>query len=664
MFILYALISGGIGLKAIHEIMEKRYIPRSHARCREMGINTARVFSSLILTDDVLRRRLEEKRDLMVAAEPFMNQLYNFVKGSNFFSILTDEDGCILSVIGDEDILSQAFNLKMVPGSYMDESHIGTNAMGTALAEEMPVQVSGDEHFIKAYHRWTCSASPIRNPEGKIIGVLDLTGYSELVHPHTLGMVVAAANAIEKMLEVKSYTDKLVLAKQHIETIIDSIPTGILTCDLHGTIQSANKHITEMFGFNENEMLKMKTWEIFEGWNQVKGVLSSNGSFIDEEVYVNARKNKLQFSLSAYPFTDKEENLKEIICVFKEVKKGRKLANKIMDRHAIYTFDKIIGKNERFLLNIDYAKKIADSKSTILILGESGTGKEVFAQSIHNHSIRKEEAFVAVNCGAIPRNLIESELFGYEEGAFTGARRGGNPGKFEMANNGTIFLDEIGEMPLEMQPNLLRVIEEGIVSRIGSTKQIPVNVRIIAATNKDLRKEVETGNFRKDLYYRLNVLPLYLYPLRERKEDIPLLMDYFMETISKRLNKRKVSLPLEYMEHLIQYNWPGNIRELENIVELIINTESLPFDFNKKNPSNQTNTSALKAPCLKLEYLEHQHIIYVLRKFQGNISMAAEALAIGRNTLYRKIEKYNIDCSVFEHCSNSEHAYPPSTVQF
>ncbi|MDF2546381.1 MAG: sigma-54-dependent Fis family transcriptional regulator [Anaerosolibacter sp.] len=651
-------------MKPIQAIMEKKYIPRSHARCREMGIDTARVFSSLILSDDALRRKLEEKRDLMVAAEPFMNQLYNFVKGSNFFSILTDEEGCILSVIGDEDILSQAFNLKMVPGSYMDESHIGTNAMGTALAEEMPVQVSGDEHFIKAYHRWTCSASPIRNPEGKIIGILDLTGYSELVHSHTLGMVVAAANAIEKMLEVKSYTDKLVLAKQHIETIIDSIPTGILTCDLYGTIQSANKHITEMFGFKENEILQMKTWEIFEGWNHVKTTLAAKGSFMDEDVYVSARKNKLQFSLSAYPFTDKEENLKEIICVFKEVKKGRKLANRIMERHAIYTFDKIIGKNDRFLQNIDYAKKIADSKSTILILGESGTGKEVFAQSIHNHSIRKEEAFVAVNCGAIPRNLIESELFGYEEGAFTGARRGGNPGKFEMADGGTIFLDEIGEMPVEMQPNLLRVIEEGIVSRIGSTRQIPVNVRIIAATNKDLRKEVELGNFRKDLYYRLNVLPLYLCPLRERKEDIPLLIDYFMDTIAKRLNKRKVNISFEYMEHLIQYDWPGNIRELENIVELIVNTESLPLDLNKKNLGIQPNSEPLKDPCLKLEHLEHQHIVYVLKKFKGNISLAAEALDIGRNTLYRKIEKYNIDCSNFEHCSISEQAYFPHAVLF
>ncbi|MCS4465766.1 sigma 54-interacting transcriptional regulator [Clostridium botulinum] len=182
--------------------------------------------------------------------------------------------------------------------------------------------------------------------------------------------------------------------------------------------------------------------------------------------------------------------------------------------------------------------------------GDSGTGKEVFAQSIHNYSDRKDKPFIAVNCGAIPRNLIESELFGYEEGAFTGAKRGGYRGKFENSHGGTIFLDEIGEMPLDMQIKLLRVIEEGVINRIGSSKQIPVNSRIIAATNKDLREEVEKGNFRKDLFYRINVLPVYLPALKKRREDIPLLIDYFMNKTSKHLNKRKVEIPSVYMESL------------------------------------------------------------------------------------------------------------------
>ncbi|MDK2917918.1 MAG: sigma-54 dependent transcriptional regulator, acetoin dehydrogenase operon transcriptional [Candidatus Petromonas sp.] len=632
--------------------LEKDYIYRSHKRCKEMGVDFSRIYSKKIIDGDKLQRRLEEKRELILAAEPFMNQLYSFVKGSNFFSILTDEEGCILSVIGDEDILSEAFSLRMIPGAYMDEASIGTNAMGTSLAEGMPVQVSGEEHFIKAYHRWTCSGAPIRDISGKIIGALDLTGYSENVHPHTLGMVVAAANAIERMLQVKNYSEEAVLSKLYTETIIDSIQAGILTADLDGNLKVVNKYVANMFGYTQEEMKKIKIWNLFEGWEKVKHVILSKNNFSDEDVFVNSRKNKLRFNLSAYPVVDKKGNIRDIVFVFKEVKKVRKLANKIMGRQAIYTFDKIIGKNEDFLKTVEFAKKVSDSKSTILIMGESGTGKEVFAQAIHNNSNRSEEPFIAMNCGAIPKNLIESELFGYEEGAFTGAKRGGHPGKFEIADGGTVFLDEIGEMPLDMQTRLLRVIEEGTVRRIGGTEEIIVDIRIIAATNKDLEKEVKKGNFRKDLFYRLNVLPLRLPPLRNRKEDIPLLIDYFMNRISKKLNKKMVEIPENYMNYLLEYQWPGNIRELENFIELIINTEYIPTGLHKNNA--QINKDELdlkpKQECYKLEHVEKEHIIKVLKMCEGNMTLSAKNLGIGRNTLYRKVKKYNIDCSEFEQC--------------
>ena len=344
------------------------------------------------------------------------------------------------------------------------------------------------------------------------------------------------------------------MAKLYIETIINSISAGIMTSDLQGNILSANKYFTYLFGYTEEEIEQKKAYELFEGWDSVLKALNSKTSYYEEDVYVNSNKNVLQYSLSVYPIFDTDEDLNGIVYVFKEIKKVRKTANKIMGRQAIYTFDKIIGENRDFVKIIEFAKQISDSRSTILILGESGTGKEVFAQSIHNHGNRRDEAFVALNCGAIPKNLIESELFGYEEGAFTGAKKSGHPGKFEVADGGTIFLDEIGEMPLDMQTRLLRVIEEGVVSRIGSTKEIVVDVRIISASNKNLVEEVNKESFRKDLFYRLNVLPLYLPPLRERRDDIPLLLDYFMERISKRINKRKMELPEEYLEELISYN--------------------------------------------------------------------------------------------------------------
>lgn len=629
-----------------------KYIEASHVRCVNKGVKPENIFSTKVLEGEVLIQKLVQNKELIKTAAPFLEHLYNFVRGSDFFVILNDAEGCILSVTGDEKILSEAHRLKMIPGVYMDEESIGTNAMSMVISEGVPVQVSGKEHFIKAYHRWTCSAAPIKDSNGRIIGIIDLTGYSENVHPHTLGMVVAAANAIERMLEVNNINSILTISKKHIQSIFDSVSSGILTSDLSGNITSMNKQIVKMFGYSEYEIKNMKVWNLIEGWNEVIDKLTARDSFVDKDVHVKARANKIQFTLTASPIYNSDKEIIEVIHIFYELKKSRKLVGKILSGQAIYTFNKIIGKNEEFLKTIEYAKKIADSSSTVLITGESGTGKEVFAQSIHNYSIRKEEPFIAVNCGAIPRTLIESELFGYEEGAFTGAKKGGNAGKFELADEGTIFLDEIGEMPTDMQIKLLRVIEEGVITRIGSHRQIPVNVRIIAATNKDLKKEVAAGNFRKDLYYRLNVLPIHLLPLRERADDIPLLFDYYMGKTSKRLNKRRVPISPEYLEYLKNHEWQGNIRELENVIELIVNTESVQPNFLEKKVI--TKHSAKAGIGLSLEQVEKQHIITILNESAGNFTAAAKILGIGRNTLYRKLEKYDIYCPETEHRSKTE----------
>lgn len=455
--------------------------------------------------------------------------------------------------------------------------------------------------------------------------------------------------------------DKLLLCNnepnvvnKYIYDIINSIPMGVIISDLNGNIKAANKEVLNMFGYTFKEIEKIKVPKLFKGWPTVKNVILSKHNFKDEEVFVNARTNKLRFNLSAYPLFGPSGEVLDIVYIFSEFKKERKLANRIMGRQAIYTFDKIIGENEEFKKTIEFSKKVADSKSTILITGESGTGKEVFAQSIHNYSNRRDEPFVAINSGAIPKSLIESELFGYVEGAFTGAKKGGQPGKFEIADGGTIFLDEIGEMPYDMQTRLLRVIEEGTVSRIGGLDQKVVDVRIIAASNRDLDEEVKKGNFRKDLYYRLKVLPIHIPPLRNRKEDIPLLIEYFMSKVSKRLNKRVVPISQEEMDILMNYDWPGNVRELENFVELMINMEYVPIKVEGKKDIFQENIETVENKNLSLEYMEKCHIKKVLEKYSGNITHSAEALGIGRNTLYRKIKKYKIDCSRFEQRSIKE----------
>ena len=623
-------------------------IKASHNRCKEIELLPENLFSTKVIEGPELQKVLEQNNELISSAATFMNHLYNFVRGSEFFALLCDREGCILNVVGDEKILLEASKLKMITGAYMDEAHIGTNAMSLALSEGVPVQVSGIQHFIKAYHKWTCSAAPIKDGKGNIIGIIDLTGYIEKVNPHTLGMVVAAANAIEKMLENNKYNLMLQISKKRLESTFNSIYSGILTCDIKGNITTMNKQIVNMFGYSEEEMKYMKIPDLISNFHEIIERLKAKETFVDEDVYANTAVNKLQFTLTAYPIYGTHMNIQEITLVFYELKKSRKLAGRILSGQAVYTFEKIIGVNEKFKKIVEYAKKIADSKSTILITGESGTGKEVFAQAIHNHSKRKDGPFIAVNCGAIPRTLIESELFGYEDGAFTGAKKGGNVGKFEIAEGGTIFLDEIGEMPSDMQIRLLRVIEEGIINRIGSSKQISIDVRIMAATHKDLKHEVERGNFRKDLYYRLNVLPLHLPALRERRDDIAELTNYYMRKTSKKLNKHSVSISEEYMNYLKNYDWPGNIRELENVIELIVNSEVIQTNLWGEVAEKQNkSTDVYKG--VSLEQMEKHHITEVIKEVKGNMTLAAKILDIARSSLYRKIEKYNIHCPEMKH---------------
>lgn len=612
----------------------KTVIALSHERCRKLGVTEDLVFSRRILDQAELQKKFAQSRDMILTASPYMEQLINFTRGHNFFALLTDGEGCILNAIGDEKILSEAFNLKMIPGAYMNEESIGTNAMGIVVQTGEPVQLSGKDHFIKAYHRWTCSGAPIKDYHGNLIGVLDLTGYTDEVHPHTLGMVIAASNAIEEMMKVKEFNRLQNLTNKHIKTIFNSMPVAIVTSDIEGNIKIYNKKALELFGPLNLEQKPGSMKRLIGEWEEIKEELCLAENF-SREVNITAFRNRFPCSMSANPIYNPEDDSIEIVYVLEEIKESKKKSG----YQAYYTFDKIIGQEENFQKIVQYAKKIANSKSTILITGESGTGKEVFAQSIHNYSRRAEGPFVALNCGAIPNQLIESELFGYEEGAYTGAKKGGNLGKFELAHSGTIMLDEIGEMPLDMQTRLLRVLQEGVITRIGCQKPIPVDVRIIAASNKDLKKEVELGRFRKDLFYRLNVLPLYLPPLRERKSDIMLLIRYFMRNISDRLNKKEIEIPDSFLNKMLNYNWPGNIRELENVVELMINTESLPPGyFGQETPTQ----SPLNRECLEINYVEKEHLITVLNKYNGNISQSALALGIRRNTLYSKIKKYEI----------------------
>jgi transcriptional regulator with PAS, ATPase and Fis domain len=316
---------------------------------------------------------------------------------------------------------------------------------------------------------------------------------------------------------------------------------------------------------------------------------------------------------------------------------------------AKYSFQNIVGESKKIKEVKNNAIKVAKSRSTVLIRGETGTGKELLAHAIHLASPRSEGPFIRLNCAAIPRELLEAELFGYEEGAFTGAKKGGRPGKFELANNGTLFLDEIGDMPLEMQAKLLRVLQEKEFERVGGTKVSQIDVRIIAATNKDLWEMTRQGKFREDLFYRLNVFMLEIPPLRERKEDIIPITKFLINKLNTELGRNVTNIDNNVWSIFMEYDWPGNIRELENILERSINVvegstihvHHLPV-YLRKRFENKQDDEPLFSLQMEIEKAEKNAIIKALEKASGNIQEAANLLGIHRSSLYRKIEKYNI----------------------
>lgn len=626
-------------------------IKKSFERSESYGVKKERIVQDII-SDSEIAKIIEKNSNLIKTAYTFIDIIYDFLEGSSFFIVLTDKDGYILIIKGDKEIVEAAKETHMYPGFCMDEKCIGTNAIGTAIKEDMPIQITAAEHFINLYHRWTCSAAPIHDENGNIIGALNLTGSTTSVHPHTLGLVVAAVKSIENSMQKEKTRKELFETYEYINTMIHAISSGIFAIDAGGIIKFINKSACRMLNVNVENIIYKHVGEYLKNWDEIFTMLEKGMEYQNEELVIDRGNLSERYIINAHPIRTKENRLIGMVIVLNEMQKVFNMANKYTGKRSEYTFDEIIGCSDQIKKVIEFAKAIADSPSTVLIQGESGTGKEILAQSIHNYSSRHDYPFVAINCGAIPKNLIESELFGYEDGAFTGARKGGHPGKFEIANGGTIFLDEIGEMPLDMQVDLLRVLQEGCITRVGGTKNIQVNVRVIAATNKNLKEEIEKGNFRQDLYYRLSVIPIDIPPLRERKDDIPSLIYYFLNKKALKLSKNVPKISDELYRKLTDYNWPGNVRELENVIENIVNfngktTYSIDNYKTIQNSKAGTKAEFEKYSDMTLEEIEKNAIILYLNKYKSNITKAANALGISRNTLYCKMKKYNIqNCSI------------------
>jgi sigma-54 dependent transcriptional regulator, acetoin dehydrogenase operon transcriptional activator AcoR len=563
-----------------------------------------------------------------------------------------DRHGRMLHSEGEPRALDGMAAINFRPGSLWAEEAVGTNGPGTSLATGRAVHVVGAEHFCEEWQGWQCAAAPLRDPPtGRVTGVLDVSGYRATAHPHTLMLVTALTAAIEQMLAAQEMERRASLLGRLGELSARWPGDALIVVDRAGAIVGASPAapaalhpLAPLPDHLRHTLAELVTSSRSEAPREATLPYASVARIVVHPVMQGAA------AIGA--------------CLLVEADAGRRAVpsptRSATRQPTRYSLADLVG--ESAALRDAHCIAIAAASNTlpVLLLGESGTGKEVFAQGIHAASDRAAKPFIPVNCAALPAELVESELFGYVGGAFSGARREGGVGKFEAADGGTIFLDEIGDLPIAAQAALLRVLQEGEVTRVGATRGVPVNVRVIAATNRDIDSALSDGSFREDLYYRLGVLSIRLPSLRERRGDVERLAHRFLAEAEAELGREGHAWAAETLDALRAYDWPGNIRELRNLVwrtvaltrQSVITPESLPASI--------TGAEAPVAPCScahaadEIDAVSSENATCgdswnadrerVVRAVEQAASMgeAAQILGVARSTLYRQIERYGL----------------------
>lgn len=495
--------------------------------------------------------------------------------------------------------------------------------------------------------------TPIKFEE-KTVGVIGLLSFNEEQQKLIIGNKDSLLVFINKMAELISgkILETKIMRQQslitcQLRTVMNFLKEGILAVDSNGIISHVNNRAEKLLGIKSIDTVNQSIKEVISNQEILQDLLSMQCYSSRKFTLWRGLKN-IQLLYSIIPIIN-NGSFEGAVITLNEMEEVSRLIYEISDQQRSTSFNDIIGESKLIRRVKNDAFKVAKSESTVLIRGESGTGKELFARAIHQNSKRAKGPFIALNCAAIPENLLESELFGYDEGAFTGAKKGGKLGKFDLANNGTIFLDEIGDMSLYLQAKLLRVLQEKKIERVGGTVEVLVNVRIIAATNRNLEQMIAEGSFREDLYYRLNVIPLHIPALRDRNEDIPIIANHFLNYYNSLLNKNLHMISVEAMNLLKSYGWPGNIRELSNVIEYAVNMENdrvLSVDSLPVRLRENQNIQKEGMPTLVLKDLEKAAILQALNAAGSGIGSkdtAAQMLGISRASLYRKLKEYHIE---------------------
>lgn len=592
-------------------------ISESWHRCKNGRVDPYEGKGKVILQRNALEQQKQKSHRLLELATPQIERLAPFIHDVGMIALVIDPDGYVLNMQGEKRALQEARSINFLEGVRWTEEEVGTNAIGTALSAGEPIMINGTEHYSVASHSWSCSAAPIRDESGALIGVLDISAPLSRSHPQMMATVSSLAYLIEQEWVKQRQYDELELMQRALsQSEDDALP--LIVCNHRHRVVYASRAVRK----------QVSDWA---------GIFRA-------ELGEYGFAERLQTPI----YSLRHGGLIGCSIELSHISGGAKLFGGWGHVFRI-KFPGETGKSAAFRQILRDIERIAPTDGNVVIYGESGTGKELIARAIHDNSERSCGPFVALNCGAVPRELMESELFGYEEGAFTGARRRGYKGKLVQADKGTLFLDEIGEIPHPMQVALLRVLQERKVTPIGSAQEIPVHIRVIAATHRNLRQQVKEGAFREDLYYRLHVLPISVPPLRERKEDIPSLIRHYGTR-----NGWEAKLPADVMEILLDYEWPGNIRELFNLLERMRITpreewKRFLLELVQPNhasglllPPSFTQDPISHEPSTYRELLERKAIVQALEKSNGSASVAAELMGIPRSTFYRKLKKYNL----------------------
>lgn len=640
-----ALLSGDDA--TVRSNVVRSMIQDSWGRCATGGIDAQKSVAPIQSDKTHIEQLTHASSDLLDAASRSFLALGSLLNETGAMLVLADRDGALIDTIGDQHTIHAGMDIHLGIGGVWNESVIGTNGIGTALRLGEPVFVHAAEHFCAGIRDWTCAGAPIRDPvDGSVVGVVDLSGHPDIFRPHNMALVAAAAREIEKALAEQMDRNRVRL----LEAFIASAPgyrnqDGLVIVDRRGRSIYHNNLPEDA----RRELLGSSVASQTNNRMLIK--LPELGDCCD---YQKALPAGLQTChISPLQFDD---GLRGAALVFPAQSTRHISLPKPMGRvrspAAAEAAAMIVGESEALLEAVNIACRVASSQdvTSVLIDGETGVGKELFARLIHLASMETPNCpFVALNCGAITKELFGSELFGHVAGAFTGATREGKPGAFELANGGVLNLDEIGEMPLDVQPYLLRVLEDRTVQRIGDSRQRQVDVRLIASTNRDLKKEVDAGRFRRDLYYRISTVTINVPPLRDRGNDILLLLEYLNRKIAGRIGCEPLQFAVAVVYAMMAYSWPGNVRELKNLIERLhvlaqgrrIDLRDLPADI-VSAAMRPAPGQATEQPVRRIEDAEREAIIEALTIYEGNLSRTAQALGISRPTLYRKLAQHDL----------------------